>query len=122
MWARRVSTISPGMVVGSFGFVIFMGHKVMKLAGMSRIDLIARIAGRKPTTPAPKPQRGSRPTGRPFQLRMIEGLKPKALNVHSEWLREPEESAGKDWKPGFRHGPHPLTRIAERWRAPVKRE
>lgn len=71
------------------------------------------IAGRKPTTPAPKPQRGSRPTGRPFRIRMIEGLKPKTLNVHSEWLREAEAVPVKDWQPGFRHGAHHLTRIAE---------
>ena len=80
-----------------------------------RLKLIMERAGKKGFEPMrPRIKDPSlAPTGRSFSLRMIEGLKPKSLNVHSEWLRVPEAKPETHLAPKRMKRTNPLTRIAE---------
>ena len=59
------------------------------MTAKDRLEIIRAMVGRVAgSNPVDRPKReGGVPTGRTFQLRPIEGLKPKSQNVHSEWLR-----------------------------------
>lgn len=86
------------------------------MTSAERLGLIRAKAKREAVAAPTKPkERYWVPhTASVFQLRTIEGLKPKSLNVHSEWLREQDLKPVKEWQPSQRHQPHALTRIAEK--------
>ena len=39
----------------------------------------------------------------------------RRLREKAPWIGKPDEPQPKEWQPSQRHGPHALTKIAEKW-------
>lgn len=60
-------------------------------------------------------------TWRAFPLNGYKG-DPRKLSVMAEYLREPDLKTSASFKEPLRHGPHPLTKIAESWKSLKKQQ